>query len=293
MNLQALVTKLGARVGLNVQEDVGYATAAALINDAAREIWQATDLPNSLVEESFQTSEDAPLRMTLPARVGQIRGFRNFMTAMREITNAVTPVVESIGTVDVEFTITIIGATSQSAQYIATYTHATDGTVTGPVVNFTEITKIYKSLPTPVDVTITSDDVVLSVIPAWADTARYFGVQCYETAQANPSFSSQVRDLECLYKPPFIPLNFAESTFQLDGYDDAIVWQAQALHWFNSTDAEKIQVLVPLYTAKSKELIAARIRDVIQAREQQIQFGAPRFDTAKLRNIRRYRYANS
>jgi len=100
------------------------------------------------------------------------------------------------------------------------------------------------------------------------------------------------RRFECLYKEPFMTMNFDESTFQVDGYDLAIVWYAQALHWQTGTDAEKAATLAPIYKAKGDELVRKRIGDTIQTRELVVQFGEPRFDAARLRNLRRNRYNN-
>lgn len=323
MNLLQLCTALGARIGLQPGDERDYSKLATLVNQAAQEIWQATDLPNSLAEQVFESSDAAPLRVTLPQTVGMIRGFRNNLTTIRqhdlrpryqikpwkqldnytwqitaelainrEISNSLQPTITSLGVIDSAFTVTIIGRTSTVGQQIVTLTHNVDGTITGDSANFTSIDKIYKSDVTPADVSVTADGQEIALLYSWATTARYYAVQLFTSNLVDPVTAGNVRQFECLYKPCFVPLNFDESTFQLDGYDEAIIWRAMALYWLQSTDLDKLEKLVPIYMAKSQELVSQRINDMIQTRDLVVQFGPARFDARNLRGIRRIRYGH-
>ena len=77
MNLSELREHVALAVGLKTVNDKDRLTV--LVNAAARELYEQTDLPRALREETVQVSLEATQRITLPAHMADVRGIRDYI----------------------------------------------------------------------------------------------------------------------------------------------------------------------------------------------------------------------
>jgi hypothetical protein len=329
MILDELCRRLGTEIGLKNSGDAAQRqTLEDLINDAAEELYTQTDLPRSLLEETFSPdTTDVVRRVTLPQRVGEIRAIRDNYSAVtlhdmrprynnmpwpkgnmytfrimrdvpifRSIDNAVGLYMPPLEGDPTSLSVNIVGATATASEVHASFDGAGAGTAVG--VLWTDIFEITKDAITPTDVVLysgTSAGPEMARIPAYGDRSIYIEVDLLETPYtcACAPVYFPYRCLDILYKPPFRPLLDATSSFQVAGYDHAIIYTAVKIYRIRglgaqATDAEIAAAKV--HEERANKVMKDTIKSKIQSEDLVIKFGPARQDSRMLRGLRRLKY---
>jgi hypothetical protein len=330
MNLSELIRRLSSETGLPAATDAQIQVLVDLINDAGEQLWDQTDLPNALLEEVFTIDTTDPVpRLSLPSRVGELRGCRDWNSKItlhdmrprynnypwpqdqlytfrvlrespiaRSIDNAIglymPPIVGFAGPLSVD----IVGSTNTAAEFHASFDLNGEGTAVG--VLWTDIRAITKSEYTPVDVVLHAGDDNTGAEMCRLGTneyrAAYKVVELYELPFINTSADrTSIRPIEVLYKSPFLPLVQDTSSFQLGGYDHVLI--ANAIKLFRirgiGADASENQIkAAQVHAIRADEILARKIATKNQAVKHVLQFGRPRGDIRNLRGLRKYRYGH-
>jgi len=319
MNLQELITRLARETGLKVAND--QQTLVDLINDAARELYEQTDLPRSLMEQTIQVSNtNTTQRITLPAHMAEVRGIRDYnrsvtlhdlrpryhnypwpkgnLYTFRMCEDAATSyswdnaIAVTIAPFDDDVTISITGSTDEAAQYTATFSR----TGVAPTIDWTDIFSVSKSARTAADIVLTDPDgVEVSRILNFQSAARYIQIELLERPQTplSPAVLQPGRILDVLYKPYYRPLFVFTDVFQIQGYDYAIINKALELFRLRGIDGTNVDAQIKaaqVAGGRSNDLLNNVLQSRTQAQEIQIQFGDPKGDLSKLRGLRRYKY---
>jgi len=333
MTLIELRKRLARETGLNADNELQAGVLDDLVNDAAQQIYTQTDLPRALREEAFSvdTTDTVP-RITLPERVGEIRGVRDWadrikLHDIRPKYNSLpwpndvlytfrilyeTPIARSIDNAlglymvplagdPTSVEVSIVGSTADAQELHATF--AGDGTGSAVGVLWTSIASITKDAITPVDVLLLegdADGAEMARLTSYGDRSKYIEIELYEYGGkacccSEPTWSAD-RCLEVLYKPPFRPLLDDNSTFQLDGYDYEIIYTAVKIYRIRGLGAEATDSQIAaakVHAVRADELLAQRINDKIQGEELVIAYGPARWDSRKLRGLRQARYGRN
>ena len=330
MTLIELRKRLARETGLAADNELQAGTLDDLINDAAQQIYTQTDLPRALREEAFSvdTTDRVP-RITLPERVGEIRGVRDWADRIklhdirpkyntlpwpndvlytfrilyetpiaRSIDNALGLYMVPLAVDPNSVTVSVVGSTADAQEVHATF--AGDGTGSAVGVLWTSIASITKDAITPVDVILLSGDASgeeMARLTSYGSRSKYIEIELYEyggraCSCSEPTWSVD-RCLEVLYKPPFRPLYEDNSTFQLDGYDYEILYTAVKIYRIRGLGAEATDAQIAaakVHAVRADELLAQRINDKIQGEELVIAYGPARWDMRRLRGLRQARY---
>lgn len=328
MILTQLIQRVARETGLPATTAAGIQDITDLINDAGQQLWDQTDLPRSLLEEVFtiDTADPVP-RITLPSRVGELRACRDYFSKIllhdqrpkynnfpwpgdnlytfrilyespicRSIDNSIglymAPVPNWAGPLSVD----ISGSTVDAEEYHASFDVNGEGTAQG--VLWTKITAITKSAVTPVDVVLYEGDdntgAEMARLGTYEERAKYTVVELYERPYMdNQQLPVSSRPIEILYKPPFRPLLTDSSSFQLEGYDHVLVYEAAKLFRIRGIGGEATENQInaaKVHAIRADEVLRQKIASKIQGQDLVIQFGKPRGDTRNLRGLRRARY---
>lgn len=329
MILNELCRRLGTEIGLKNAGDAAQRQVLEdLINDAAEDIYNQTDLPRSLMEETFSTNTtDVVRRVTLPQRVGEIRGIRDNYSAVtlhdmrprynnmpwpksdmytfrimrdvpifRSIDNAVGLYMPALEGDPTTLSVDIVGSTATASELHASFDGAGAGTAVG--VLWTDIFEITKDAITPTDIVLysgTSAGPEMARIPAYGDKSLYIEIDLLETPNtcACAPVYFPYRCIDILYKPPFRPLLDGTSSFQVAGYDQPIIFAAVRNYRIRglgaqATDAEIAAAKV--HDMRANQTLKEIIKSKTQAEDLVIKFGPARQDSRYLRGLRRMRY---
>lgn len=318
MNLSQLREKVAQGTGLKVEINRDQLTA--LVNTAAQELYTQTDLPRALMEETVQVSLEATQRITLPAHMYDIRAVRDYIRGivlhdMRpryhnypwpkgdmykfRICDEVATCYSwdnatelTISAVDEDVTISVTGKTEDAA--LITQVYDNDGV--GATVDWVDVIAISKSGYTTKDVVVTNPDgVEVARILNYLEKSRYIQIELLERPQTplSPAVLQPARVLDVLYKPHFRPLVNDTDSFQLEGYDQAIINKARALRKLDEVDENNTEnkvMAAKVADSRSQELLKNTIRSREQGIEIQVQFGRPKGDMSRLRGLRRFKY---
>lgn len=294
-----------------VCENCGYqptdnrALLLSVINRAAKEVYEYTDLPGSLREITVLATAEASI--ALPAYVGDLRNIRahytwerlelNEMAAkysfqpwpqiwnkwrvLRKspiqhcIENASVPIVLTMDEVDTAaVSVTVTGKTASSNRLSETVTFEVGETQVSLVNQFTEIDKITKDVVNSFDITLTGADedsaeLILAVIPNDQLQSLYTIVDVSQLPYGGDN-GTTFRYVDVLYKAPLPQLSDDGDEFICDGFDDAIV--AKASEFFFSQKSDGGEKALQFY-AKCRQIIAQRIASTNGATEKNIVYG--------------------
>lgn len=270
MALIDILRMLAAKDGISIDNADMKALAIARVNEAALDLWESQDFPESLDEKVFDVDVDSQL-VALPWYVEHLRGWRFlesrepgdiaakqnrynkgigdeiWLTKWREIKHS--PLKEAITNESVltlslpiaesaEFSVSIIGATPNSEKIQETLTFAvgeTEKTTTG---NFKDpIYNIIKSSPTAFNLTIKdAQDTELAVIPNHLTECFYKIIQLQDTE--TPFSFSWDAAVEFLFKRRFTKLvNDYDCFLYGNKYDNALYWKYKELNTDNLESA--------------------------------------------------------
>lgn len=330
MNLAELIRRVSAETGLPAATDAQKQVIVDLINDAGEQLWDQTDLPNSLLEEVFTIDTTDPVpRLSLPSRVGEIRACRDWNSKIelhdmrprynnvpwpqdslytfrvlrespiaRSIDNAIGLYMAPIANFAGPLSVDIVGSIEGASEYHASFDLNGEGTAVG--VLWHDIRSITKSDYTPVDVVLYAGDDATGAEMCRLGTndyrAAYKIVELFELPFiSNQTEATTIRPLEVLYKPPYYPLVQDTSSFQLGGYDHVLIYNAVKLYRLrgigNSATADQIQA-AQVHAVRADEVLARKMAAKQQGISYVLQFGRPRGDSANLRGLRQYRYGH-
>ena len=323
MQFLELRQRLGREIGLRPEDQAQNAVLAELINDAALEIYEQTDLPNSLREQTIQVNSDNNSQVvTLPAHMMEVRGIRDYVMAVtlhdmrpryhnhpwptgsmytfrllgetaicRSIEN---DTVLTMDTQAEDVTVTVSGATEAAAQISGDFDRLGAGSAS--TINWTEVHSVSKNLYTSVDVILknAANQEVARVLNFLKDS-RYIQLELIERPQTplSPAIVQPGRVLDVLYKPYFRPLRLNTDTFQVAGFDVAIIYKAVAIYkirGIDETSTENKVLAAKAHSVRSDDRFAEVVKSRTQANEIQLQFGFPRGDISNLYGLRRHRY---
>lgn len=233
-----------------------------IINRAAKEVYEFTDLPGCLKEIVVQALPNNVI--ALPYYVGELRAMRNYYgygkliaremaqkysyqpwneiwqnwrvlkksPIQRSVESALQPLVFSIESADsIDCVINIAGSTLEAHRVTEQIIIAAGDTEVSPTNLFTDITSISKEAVNNKDITVTgrdednTADITLAEIPNDRLDSIYTIVDVSKLPSGGDAGTSY-RYVETLYKEPLAYLSNDGDCFPCDGFDDAIAYKA-------------------------------------------------------------------
>jgi len=281
MALLNILQMIGASDGITITDANEKLALVARVNEAARELYELEDFPESLEEELFNL-DVASQMVSLPWYVEWIRGWRyyesrlrgethdkrnryssdfgnelyfhrwrhfKFSPVSRDIVNESTLTLSIPEADDTKFTVSVVGATTNAARTQETITfepgdltHTTSGNFKAP------LSGIVKDGPCKFDITVKdAEDNTLSVIPNHMTQIRYHVIQILD--YESYSLDTQTNSVEILFKRKYQELvnDYDEFLFG-DKYDKAIYWK------YKSHQAENEKALA-IYEIKCNDVL--------------------------------------
>ena len=266
-----IYTNLKSRVGF---KDSERSAVVAKINDAAQEIWDSTDLKESLDEFIADINVSAQV-ISLPWFVENIKKMRYYNgripIELHDIRNRYnnddgnelwikrwrqkrrTPINQTLTnytrltftiplaeTVDIK--VSLQGKTTNSSKSYEEVTIAAGQLSAMSVYDYIEPENIVKGAGNKYDITVTSGDgEVLSIIPNHLLYAKYNIVQFLD--QESSVLPQSYSAVEVLYKKPFEPLvNDYDEFCYGNKYDMAVLWKYLEQNTNSITDAKAAQI---------------------------------------------------
>lgn len=253
-----ILQDIAAKEGVYLDDPTQRSRTVMLVNQAAREIHEHIDIPESTSEGIFNINVESN-QVAFPYFVEHIRAVRYYdgreridldhgknrwdydygnetwmlkwrqkksSPFCREISNQSVlrlsiPLAEAA-----KFNVTVVGPTDNSARATEVLAFPVNTTEVQSVMNFKEpIESVSKDIITTYDLTIKDvEGNILAVIPNNQKESNYKIIQILDTdAQIGPSSYSSV---EALYKETFKPaLNDSDTFWGTSKYDKAIYWK--------------------------------------------------------------------
>jgi hypothetical protein len=276
-----------------------------IINRAAKEVYEKTDLPGCLMEVTVLATADSLI--ALPSYVGELRNARahytwerlelNEMAARYSfqpwpeiwnkwrvvrkssiqncIENASLPIVLTMDEVDdVEVNVTVTGKTESANRVSETATfRAGIDTQVALTTAFTDIYKITKDVVNNYNIYVFGADedaaeLELAVIPNDRLESLYTLVDVSQLPYGGDQ-GTTYRYVDVLYKQPLPQLSDDGDEFICPGFDDVIV--AKACEYFFATQADGSTKSLEWF-AKSAQLLNQRIAHTNGATEKKLVF---------------------
>lgn len=293
MSLLYIRTQVERKSGIG--DDAGQRSMLLdVINEAAKELYEKTDLPGCLREIFLRASTNKEL--ALPSFVGELRAVRStvwndpwtikdmrprycsrdwpnkwkgwrvkgYSPIHTEHTNA-APVSIAIPTADNTVTVTIVGETINSSRVVETLTM--DAISKTGTVNFTSIKSIIKNKINSENITITDGDgTELATIFSDQLEARYIIV---DVSQYPNWVDCPDNIMEVLYKERIPRMENDYDTFPCDGFDDVIVIKTMQLLTEGQEGKEERAILIG---AKADELMRRKTEDKEGTYDRKITF---------------------
>lgn len=259
----------------NLQDTLGVggdrARLVAIINQAYREYFNRTDLPGSLMEQTFEFDPTEQL-VTLPWHVGEVRGMRRYYS------NTTVNLLDSgprfhtrpwrqpmqdfhiIGRraihtpLSVESQITVTAPIAQTVPFSVTIRGQTAGAASiSETLNFapgdlskTTTTQFAKDNPNGIqsivrDGDVTADLIVtdgagveICLIPNSIESPQHIVIQWHDAQSGQYSTTDTI--IEVLYKRLFIPLTEDSDEAVFPAIENALVWKARSYFYSLSKD---------------------------------------------------------
>jgi hypothetical protein len=257
--LSYILRKCAKEVGINLNIAAQRLLLVDDVNAAAKELYQSSDLLDSLDEEVFDFYEDNENQIALPSYAEHVRGMRNFdgryaidledpknryfqalnteiwncrfrkkkeSALSRDISNQSRLVFNIVEPEETDIVISIIGRTPNSSQLAETVVLVAGELFVETTYQYVSVNKISKDRATTFDVFIQDvNETELGVIPNNVLSTKYTVFQVMDDISSNDPSSTNAA-IEVLFKRRFVPMVNDEEEFQCgDRYDDAIVWK--------------------------------------------------------------------
>jgi len=256
MSLAYIIAEVCEKCGQDATDD--RELLLRVINRACKEVYEITDLPDSLREMVVLATENSLI--SLPYYIGEVRNIRSYFTLERLsfkdmqpkysfnawpeiyntwrvvkksplascIENASAPIIVSMEEIDVaDVVITVVGQTSR-ANRVAEIVTIPAGETSAQLNNtFVDIFSITKTAVNNNNITFTGVDaggnnLILSVIPNDRLKALYTIIDVSQIPIVKDN-NTGLRYVEILYKEPLPTMAEDGDEFICHGFDDAIV----------------------------------------------------------------------
>lgn len=319
MGVQYILRKVGRKLGMNPAKQSDRIILLDWLNEAARELYDQSDFPGSLMEAPFKVNGDQTI--SLPWYVGRLRAvreltsmiawhenqmrprynqfnwqdqWRNYRIRNRQALQAIV-VNQSVGVVTVPFVenppivVTLVGPTATASSINETVTM--DAVSKSTVNQFLNYTVVGKDRPSLYDVTLSDvDGNVLTIIPNTETNAEYQIVDISTFPWLPQDTSPLDNYVEILYKQTLPTLSQDGDEFPANDMDDVLV---NKIFQINAEEQNKADLAVA-FDAKATRTAARRQDDQNNATEDMVSLVAHPHDTT-LRRIgtglrRRYPY---
>ncbi len=285
MALIDILRDIASRDGDDIDNQGEKDTLITYVNQAARKVYETTDLKESLVPEVFDMNVESQL-VALPWYVDTVRGFRYFdgrepididdarnrwgkdwcnevyglkyrdhlkSPFQRDVSNEgrltlSIPLAESVA-----FNVSIVAATPNSARIEEVVTFGIGDLEKETVNTFKKpFSAITKSITTIYDLSIRDvENNLLSVIPNYKKSVVYRIVQILDTESAESA--GTISTVECLFKIPFPQMRDDGDQFLgTDRYDKAIYWKYKEINEEN--DEKKALGFLGQFTKEMNQL---------------------------------------
>lgn len=299
MGLNYILRRVAAEQGLAIRDLTSNGPsrnrAVDLINIAAEEVWESTDLPGCLMELIINVTADS--EVAIPSFIGELRAMREkslmhkfTLNDMRpryqqepwkqlwrnwrhkgesatqlEITNSAPPILIIPTPDDTE--ITIRGATANANDVEDTIVmNAVEVQATQP---FTRIDSISKDSRNEFDIQVMDvNSNLLAVLYNNELESRYIIVDVSQYPFGGEGASGE-RIMELLYKKPFYRMELDSDRFPIPGWDNIIV--DKTLQYYNEGQEGKEQRAL-LYAAKVTKKSAEKVKHKEGGQEHEMQF---------------------
>lgn len=257
--LSYILRKCAKEVGINTHIAAQKAILVEDVNAAAKELYQSTDLLDSLDEEVFDFYEDNENQIALPSYAEHARGMRNFdgryaidledpknryfqalnteiwncrfrkkkeSALSRDISNQSRLVFSVVEPETADISIAIVGKTPNSSQITETVVLPAGELSVESVYQYVSVNKVSKNRVTTYDIFIQDvNETELGSIPNNLLATKYTVFQVLDDISSNDPESSNAA-IEVLFKKRFVPMVNDEDEFQCgERYDDAIYWK--------------------------------------------------------------------
>jgi hypothetical protein len=316
--LSDLLSRLSLVYDFKVNNTETREKTLALINAAGREMWAATDLPGSVMEQVF-ILDAAQNQVSLPWYVDQVRAmkwrtggkitltdarpryhhspfrqtFDNYRvkhkTPLHTPLSAESQLRVELGAAETEpITVTIIGQTTtamRTRQVLRILAGATEATTT---LQFTTeapfgVTDIVKSARTTADVRIY--DALDNEVAFIAASERRASNTIVAITDVDSPASTPANAVEVLYKLPYPELYYDEDTFNgMPMLEDAVYWLARSNYHYTFTNEEAMAQAV-LEKQNAMEVLAKIVENHDTATENKLQFGPNRYEAPWLTRV--------
>jgi hypothetical protein len=316
MSVKYILGQAGAKMGLNPNAQSSRLVLLRFLNEAARELYNQSDMPGCLLEQVFKVNGDQTI--SCPEYVGRIRGLREFnsqipwslnqmrprynkfnwqdmwrnirfknrQALMTTVTNQsvgvlTVPVVESPPVV-----VTVSGPTPTASELSEDITMSA---VTAQTVNnFLDYTSVKKDRVNNYDITLSDIDAkVLTVIPNNMLTASYQIIDISLCPWLPTGLAPQEHYVELLYKKTLPYLSNDADEFPAQGYDDVIVNKMMQL-WFEEQGKPDVAIA---YDTKATRTLARETEEQNRATEDVVSMVSNPHDTLLLKiRVARRRY---
>lgn len=299
MSVGYILSQAGSKMGLNPSLASSRATLLRYLNEAARELYDQSDMVGILMEQVFKVNGDQTI--TLPYYVGPVRAarafnfgnramhinqmrprynqinwkdmwnnlrIRNIQALQRTVTNESVGVITTTLVEDPPVQVTLVGSTNESAQTQETV--ILNSLLVRTTNCFTDYTSVLKpNGVNAVDITLSDvDGNVLTVIPNCMTEALYqvLDVSMFPFLIANGSnpFGNY---LEILYKKALLYLSLDSDNFpSKTNYDDILVNKIMQL----SNEEQNKSDIALAYDSKATRSLARKQEDENRATEDEI-----------------------
>jgi len=300
MALKDILFRAGAKAGLNPQVPDQRTTLLRFVNEAARELYDQSDPPGSLMEQVFKVNGDQTI--SCPSYVGQIRGMRevdsqitwsinqlrprynqfnwpdswrnlrlkNTQALMATVTNASVGIltVAAVEAPPIQVTLTGPTATATSVSETVIMTQTTMQTTN----TFLDYTAVKKDRVNGYDVTLSDiDDKLLTLIPNNQLAAQYQIIDVSICPWLSVSTNVLEHYVEILFKQALNELSNDGDEFIFGRkYDDIIINKVCQL-WF---EEQGNPVLAMSFDTKATRSLARKNEDQNRATEDMISIVA-------------------
>lgn len=291
--LSKILTKFCSRTGFSSSSQ--RATALYYINEAAEEIYDASDLPGTIEEMIAPITKDA--RIALPSYVGQIRGIRTYEWRIKQKIETLVPSYcanpwaseidtwKYVGTSAIKTALSNTGILQlripqvESTPAVVTVSggnnnsrHISDSVTLSALLNlttshFSSIESITKDINTTYNIQITDvDGNEIAIL----DNNKFKTE--YKVFIISPYVSTDTY-VEICYKKIFRELIDDGDEFICAGFDDAILYKALSIFESNKPGNEQRAIMAD---QKSQQRISDKVKDITAGTTSKIRFSAPR-----------------
>jgi len=252
MGVKYILKQASRKLGLNPADPNQRETLLLILNEAADELYNQSDMVGSMFEQNFKVNGDETI--SLPSCVGELRAVRetnsyipwhvqqmrprynianwkdmwrgwrikNHQALQRAITNESILTIETVAVESPAIVVTLTGPTLSAASVTEDVT--LNSISVDSLNSYTDITVSRKDRVNGYDINVKDvDGVIVTVIPNNMVEARYLVVDISMLPWSNTSSSQQDHYVEILYKKALQWLSNDGDEFPAPGYDNILV----------------------------------------------------------------------